>query len=889
MKRLVSFLLVATLGLILSLGVSVPFTSTAQPNAQTQTSPVELVQTGKQYYDAGQFVTASKIFSKAAKIYQVRGNSLQQAQVLSFLSLAQQKLSNFTEATKAINTSIAILDTLETGKKVDRVRAQVLNAQGHLQLAQGKPEAALQSWRDGEKLYQKANNIAGIIGSQINQSQALHTLGLYRQTYKLLTQIEQKLAGLPDSPLKVIGLQNLGNILRQRGELERSQQLLESSLGLAQKLSSSQPSSFPESSLDRSKIILSLANTKLALGRRAETIKDKQAAKKYIQSALNYYQQTASITTSPITKTQAQLNQLSLLIDNQDWVSVKSLLPPVNQNIIELPASRESVYAQINFGESLMKLSSSAEKIASYSKITQILNTAIKQAQYLQDKRAESYALGTLGKLYEKKEQWAKAEKITQSALLIAQGINAPDIAYQLQWQMGRVLQNQQKSNSQAITYYTQAFNNLNTLRSDLAVLNPEIQFSFREKVEPVYREFVELLLRSPTPSKENLIQARDVIESLQLAELDNFFRDACAKPVAVNIDNLDANAAVIYPIILENRLEVIVKLPGVDNLRHYVNQDVSVAQVDEITKQIQTFLIKASTSPKKIKQAAKQIYDWLIQPFASELETAIERNKSNIKTLVFVLDGSLQNIPLSILYDGNKYLIERYAITVTPGLQLLAPKPLRKKQINALIAGTSNAPSFAKEGLSPLSNVAFELAEVSKEINRSQKLENKEFSQETIQKKINSAAFNIVHIATHGKFSSNPDETYILDWNKRINIKDWDSLLQIKDFNKQTTVELLVLSACETATGDKRAALGLAGVAIRAGASSTLATLWQVDDASTAEFMIQFYKQLINNPQISKAEAVRNVQLAFLQDYPDIDYNRPYYWAPFILVGNWL
>ena len=147
---------------------------------------------------------------------------------------------------------------------------------------------------------------------------------------------------------------------------------------------------------------------------------------------------------------------------------------------------------------------------------------------------------------------------------------------------------------------------------------------------------------------------------------------------------------------------------------------------------------------------------------------------------------------------------------------------------------------------------------------------------------------FNVVHIATHGTFSSNPEQTYLLDWKKRIRVKDLDNLLRVREEQIATPIELLVLSACETAAGDKRAALGLAGIAIRAGTRSTLATLWQVNDASTAEFMVQFYQQL-KNPQITKAEALRQAQLAFLNKYVGTDYNRPYHWASFILVGNWL
>ena len=253
----------------------------------------------------------------------------------------------------------------------------------------------------------------------------------------------------------------------------------------------------------------------------------------------------------------------------------------------------------------------------------------------------------------------------------------------------------------------------------------------------------------------------------------------------------------------------------------------------------------------------------------------------------MFVLDGSLRNVPMAALHDGQRYLVERYAVALTPGLQLLDPKPLLREPLTALIAGATDAPSFQLEGLGPLDNVRIELLGIEQEVS-SQKLENQEFKQDQLQNQINSAFFNVVHMATHGKFSSNLEQTFILDWDKRIEVKDLDSLLRLRNRGDVKPIELLILSACETAAGDKRAALGLAGVAIRAGARSTLASLWQIDDASTAQFMIQFYQQL-NNLQIAKAEALRQVQLAFLTEYPSTDYNRPYHWASFTLVGNWL
>ena len=183
---------------------------------------------------------------------------------------------------------------------------------------------------------------------------------------------------------------------------------------------------------------------------------------------------------------------------------------------------------------------------------------------------------------------------------------------------------------------------------------------------------------------------------------------------------------------------------------------------------------------------------------------------------------------------------------------------------------------------------MTFEIAGVKEQLDRSISLENEAFRQEMIREQLKASAFDVVHLATHGNFSSNPDQTFLLDWDSRISANDIDTLFHVDDPSRERAIELLVLSACETATGDKRAALGLAGIAIRADVRSTLATLWQVNDTSTAEFMIRFYQQL-SSGRLTKAEALRNVQLAFLKNYPDTDYNRPFHWAPFTLVGNWL
>ncbi|NJK77029.1 MAG: CHAT domain-containing protein [Microcoleus sp. SU_5_6] len=273
-----------------------------------------------------------------------------------------------------------------------------------------------------------------------------------------------------------------------------------------------------------------------------------------------------------------------------------------------------------------------------------------------------------------------------------------------------------------------------------------------------------------------------------------------------------------------------------------------------------------------------QRVYDWLIRPIEPALES------SQTKILVFVLDGELRNIPMAALHDGSKYLVEKYALALTPGLQLLNPQPLSRSQLRALIAGATNAPSFQANNLNPLPAVARELNDIAEMLPNNDKRENEDFTKANLQAIIDRVPFPVVHIATHGQFSSNAERTFILDWNGQINVRDLDGLLRVTD--RKRPIELLVLSACETVAGDNRAALGLAGVAVRAGARSTLATLWQVNDASTAVFMSEFYTELARSDRsVNKAEALRRAQIKLLQDSK---YQHPYFWAPYVLVGNW-
>jgi CHAT domain-containing protein len=234
----------------------------------------------------------------------------------------------------------------------------------------------------------------------------------------------------------------------------------------------------------------------------------------------------------------------------------------------------------------------------------------------------------------------------------------------------------------------------------------------------------------------------------------------------------------------------------------------------------------------------------------------------------------------MAALHDGQQYLVERYSVALTPGLRLLNPQPLQKQGLSTLAAGLTQE----RHGFSALPNVGLELQEIQSEV-ASRLLLNQEFTSTMLQAQIQASAFPIVHLATHGQFSSNADETFVLAWDKPIKVNELGALLRDRESLTDKVIELLVLSACETAAGDKRAALGLAGIAVQAGARSTLASLWSLDDESGAQLMGQFYRVLANT-KVSKAEALRQAQLSLLKDP---NFRHPRYWAPYVLVGNWL
>jgi len=456
-------------------------------------------------------------------------------------------------------------------------------------------------------------------------------------------------------------------------------------------------------------------------------------------------------------------------------------------------------------------------------------------------------------------------------------------------WQTGRILQAQGET-AKAISAYENAVKALKEIRGDLAIASRDFQFDFRDVIEPVYRELTELQLRSTSnktsEKQSNLESALETIDSLRLAEVQNYLGEDCTiTAVAKPITLVNDKTAIFSTIVLKNRIAVIVTLPKSQSIIRWIP-----AQNRTVTATVNDFRLKLeqrSDLANTYQAPAQQIYDWLIRPFSQDLQAA------QIETLVFIQDGILRSIPMTALYDGKQFLVEQYAIANTLSLTLTDPTQLEQRSLRVLEFGLTKASTIGSTFFAPLSFVKSELDRITKTLPGSKEFIDEAFTIDRLKQELTQNAFPIVHLATHGKFGIDSRETFLVTGKQisRAASKSDNEKLTMNQFYQilQTIgkpLELLTLTACETAVGSDRDALGIAGISIQAGAKSAIASLWQVDDQATAELITQFYQNL--NQGMGRAKALQAAQKSWLQQHSDAR-QHPGYWAALTLVGNWL
>ncbi|MBT4836083.1 MAG: CHAT domain-containing protein [Methylococcales bacterium] len=506
-----------------------------------------------------------------------------------------------------------------------------------------------------------------------------------------------------------------------------------------------------------------------------------------------------------------------------------------------------------------------------------LLQTARLIAKKRNNQRAESNALGKLAQLYSSTSQLNDALLLNNQATHLAHQVTDANLLYQWYWQAGKILK-QQNQIDLSINAYLQGVHYLQQIRGQWIKPVAGINLSFRQKLGALYFELADLLLSKARQTnnveqKSKLLkQALLTVEQFKTGELEDYFNDECVTASETNLLNSQIElpkTAIIYPVLLKNRIELLVKFPS--DIKQY---KVSVS-LKKLSRSLRFFRKKLQQlhSPKGYLTHSKRLYQWLITPILEDLQ------QQQIDTLVFAPDSLLRTIPMAALHDGKQFLIEQYAISVIPGLTLTEPKPGQLKQGSLLMS----ALTVSSQGFDALTSVNHEIDAI-QQIFPTSLLKDENFLLNNLQQKVSKKSHQIIHISTHGHFDHDVKNTFLLTYDDKLSINQLSQLIGLKKLQGQQ-VELLTLSACETAAGDDRAALGLAGIAIRAGAKSALASLWKIVDESTP-ILIQSFYQHLQSDNHSKAKALQQAQLKLLQHEK---YQHPGYWSPFLLIGNWL
>jgi len=663
-------------------------------------------------------------------------------------------------------------------------------------------------------------------------------------------------------------------------------------------------------------------------------------------------------------------------IDDSDKEKSKAKLDKLNKLISNLPASHDKNFALISLAQLTKKLFYNEDEEVFYDApfdkgvfdkerrlfVYTLLNNALKAAKEQQDRRSRIYALFELAKLYGLDKRYQDSFHLLREAIFYARNYpplrnecqqqlwGYPNILYRLEWTLAKYLKKQQstpKEHTEAIeNAYENAANHIDDMEDRYTVL-PE---GFHTEKERLFFEYADILLKKAHQMQEKtyeqkakkqkaLKDAIKVIESSKVAEVKDYLQDSClTKELEDQVehldDNLPDNVAIFYPLLFEDRIESLMVTKEY-KIKQDVHEHIGFKKIKQI---IEKFRRDASFNGNNGSRYKITVYDWFSR--------SLERLKSlkGIDTIVIVPHGKLYTIPFAVLSNDkatNKpYLIEKYALNITPSIRLTNIKKLSEKHSSRILV--SGVSIVKDENLSRLCHAATEIMSVAcafqnqpkkiaalnasiclgnrtSDCNKNKKLEQisnstyydlsqclksekglnigkcmpntnvlleQDFTIEQLKNVIRENDFSNIHISTHGKFQNDSKSAFLYTSDgKNITMPELRSVISKKGIKDLPYLDLLVLSACQTAIGkdSERSALGFASAAISAGTSSVLGTLWPVHEETTKDLITDFYTNLYSNSeQYTKAKALQKAIQKLIGEGKE-----PYYWAPFVMIGN--
>ncbi|MGD1714225.1 CHAT domain-containing protein [Dapis sp. BLCC M172] len=926
-KRLIKLFLICCLTLTFYLCYETVFTqilNAYQPQQQLtseipqETQAEELYKQGDSLYKDSQYQKALEKYQQALKIYQLiyrvsenanQSLSLKIGKTLHSIGAVYNKLANYPQALEYYQQAVKFRRQINDKKGI----GSSLNSIGAVYFYQGNYNQALDYLQQALEIRQELgdlvrvgrtqNNIAAIYKNQAKYSQALEYYQEALQTFKELKNLQGEAAVI----------NNIGLIYQELGQYEKSlewyQQALAihrqngnkkgeadtlNNIGLTYKLQKKYDQALTY--YQKALTVRQQIDYKPGIGNSLNNIGLVYDQKSQHQTALEYLQQALTIFQEIGNKTEIgrTLDSLGTVYKNlQKYTQAEDHYRQALTIQINIGDRGSERITLSNIGDLLVAQKQPELAIIFYKRSVNLTEAIRQDLQVLSLEQKQSYAekiadtYRRLADLLLENNRVIEAQKILD--LLKVQELDnyLKNVEGNKQTALGIELLPQEK----------EILDKYNAIQNQAAQVNEEL--TKLENILPVDRSIAQEQKITKLEAQKQEIQAefnnfianKEIIKILQ--QLQEKTRgesiDITNLSKLQNILKIKQNAVLLYPLILEDRIEMIlIKSNGLP-----IHRSVPISKI-ELKNAIFDFRA-ALTSPRRrisdlaVKKTGKLLYEWLIKPWEIELLS------DKTKTIIYAPDGLLRYIPLAALYDGEKWLIEKFNINniTAASLTNFNSKPLDKLRVLAAAFSEGNYQFMVGSREFQLSGLQFagqEIETLAKIIPNTMKLFNQAFSWDEIISRVDK--YNILHFATHADFvSGHPEDSFILFGDgSRLTLGEITNL-------SLPNINLAVLSACRTGVGsilnDGSEILGLGYQMQRAGVKASIATLWQVDDRGTQLLMVDFYRAL-KKGNITKAKALRKAQLALITGNVngEIDANNfrhPYYWAPFILIGDGL
>jgi CHAT domain-containing protein/Tfp pilus assembly protein PilF len=895
-----------------------PFPIKAQTAQSQNADAQQLYEEANQQYRDGRYREAIQTYQQVLIIYKKISNRAGEGATLHKIGATYDRLGEYTKALNFYQQALAIRK--EIGDKAGT--SSTLNSMGAIYHQQG-------NYNQATKFYQQALTIRKEVGDRIGEGRTLNNLGLLYENQgqysKALEFYQQALAIFQtlDNPREEGSiLNNLGGIYTQIGQYEQALSYYQQALVILREISDyrGEGATFHNIGFTYSQL------------------------EKYSQ-ALDFYQQALATRKRIGHKAGAAvtLNNLGFIYNKLGKYS------QALQSLEQALALFQEIGDRAGEGNALDSLGTVYKNLGKYDKSIELYQQSLAIQREVNARPGERTTLSNIGSILEKQNKPELAIAFYKEAVNITEAIRQDlqkltieeQKAYtetvadtyrslaDLLLSQGRILEAQQVLELlkvQELRNFTKDTRAGGEETAGIATNPTEAEIlKIHGTLITLGRKIEEC---QQCAERSKLLDEREVIAKEyeeNVRSLEQEIRDRTAKDdTFVDPRKLGGNAeaivsepgtVLIYPLVLENKVWILWASKGGITKSIEVPQ-VGLKQLSQMVVKFRQLLQNPNSDIGELKATGKQLYDWLLP---QSLQKELKDNK--IQNLVFSLDRVTRYIPMSAVFDGEKYLIENYNISTIISANLTQTGerlPPGTQNTSVLAAGLSEA----QKGFNPLPNVPAELNAIVRQsstdaqgIYPGLKLLNQSFNRKALRD--NLAGHLILHIATHGKFvPNNAYASYLLLGNgEELPIPE---IQELRDLNK---IHLVVLSACETALGetgqDGTEITGLSYYFLEKGAKAVMASLWQVNDESTRLLMEQFYNNLAKSTAqspITKTQALRQAQLSLIRsdriNTPNTDarslvveprpggqtststalgFSHPYYWAPFILIGNGL